>query len=162
MWRSCTFPFCVYVVAMAKPTVGVAARAVEASRLCSRSSFGITTRCAVKSRLTDKVRSFGPGASTTRNGLRRHSRIQPEFVAEHYRHRTAGPSPPFIFLSSIHGFLLRTPSCSRARSRPTSRLATPPRRTKTSSMPPDSPTVNSSGACPRGSIPRVRVPIPRG
>ena len=34
---------------------GVAARAVEASRLCSRSSFGITTPCVAKSRLMDKV-----------------------------------------------------------------------------------------------------------
>ena len=43
---------------IADSTGDVVARVVEASHRCSRSSFGITTPCAVKSRLTDKVRPF--------------------------------------------------------------------------------------------------------
>lgn len=46
-----------------------------------------------------KVTFDGQGASIcvcisepARNGLRRHSRIYPEFVAEYYWHRAAGPS----------------------------------------------------------------------
>ena len=34
--------------------------------------------------------------------VHRHSRVQPEFVAEHYRHRTAGPFPPCASSSLIH------------------------------------------------------------
>ena len=77
--------------------INTAERAVEASRLCSRSSSGITTLYVVKSRMMDKVRLF-LSCKCALNVCARHSRIQPEFLAEHYRHRTTGSFP----FASIH------------------------------------------------------------
>ena len=52
------YVFRAFRVYVTEPTDGLAARAVEASRQFSRSSFGITTLCVAKSRLMDKVRPF--------------------------------------------------------------------------------------------------------